>query len=131
MKVRIEIEIVKTYIYDAYDVKEIIKQIPGRKWEADRRRWSIYTSDVGLLLLMLKRDGHHGVITDRRWKPRSSKPSSAIKRTWADELFAALKGKPHLADKVFKALTLALHPDAGGDHELMVQLNVARDKTRG
>ncbi len=48
--------------------------------------------------------------------------------SWADDMFNAMS--PELATKVYKALSKALHPDLGGDTELMKLVNVAHDKSK-
>lgn len=48
---------------------------------------------------------------------------------WADALLIAMP--PGLRDKVYRAVVRVLHPDVGGDLELMQQLNGARDRIEG
>jgi hypothetical protein len=50
-------------------------------------------------------------------------------RTWADQMYAELGIT--LADAAHKALAPVLHPDAGGDHDAMSDLNHARDRAHG
>lgn len=48
--------------------------------------------------------------------------------SWADDMFNAMS--PALAEKVYKKLSTVLHPDLGGDTELMKLINVAHDKSK-
>jgi hypothetical protein len=41
-------------------------------------------------------------------------------------MFAALG--PEYGERAYRALVRVLHPDGGGDHQLMVDLNKARDR---
>jgi len=58
--------------------------------------------------------------------PPGSPSRSTGASPWAEQLFAAVG--PDRAESVFKALTRVLHPDVGGDTELMKELNAAREK---
>lgn len=59
---------------------------------------------------------------------RLRQEKAAHDANWAESLLS--KCPPELGDRVFRALTKALHPDTGGDTVLMRDLNVARDRLR-
>lgn len=78
-----------------------------RRWEAERRTLEREKQRLQQEVIRLKNQ------------------TAASNRTWAEELFAKLS--PEQTDKAYKALSRLLHPDVGGDTELMKVLNVARD----
>lgn len=57
---------------------------------------------------------------------RLKREAEAKQGDWATSLLR--RCPPELEEKVFRALTRVLHPDTGGDNDLMRDLNVARDR---
>ena len=58
----------------------------------------------------------------RHTPPPPAPPGSC----WADLMYEQLGGQ--LADTAYKVLARVLHPDAGGTHDAMTALNLARDR---
>lgn len=55
-------------------------------------------------------------------------PPSAASVPWAQQVLSRLT--PEQGAKVYQKLASVLHPDVGGDAQLMVELNTARDRMR-
>lgn len=83
--------------------------------EADRRSWNAERT-------RLERDRQRLQQEVNRLR---STAAAASGQDWAEQLLGKLT--PEQADKAYRALVRVLHPDVGGDHRLMQQLNVARD----
>lgn len=156
--VRIEIDGFTAKVYSSYDPGrvDIIKSIPGRRWDKDGKFWEIPTGQVPSLKVALEAIGDAIVISGQAEQPPRSDDGEVRRLREENQRLqrdkqrieqqiirmrneaAAANGRnwaeqllgacdPDLADKVFKRLTAVLHPDAGGHDELMKQLNVARD----
>lgn len=112
------------YISSPYEAKNVIKELPKRRWDKTRRRWVIPVTDIDLALKALRHVGYHVEVLGRPETPPA--PSNRDQRTWADLMFMALPERFHTA--AFTALSKILHPDIGGDTSAMQALNTARDK---
>lgn len=124
----------------SYDpgVRNILKAAGG-KWNSTS--W-ILSARLGVYALaQLQIAGHRVRIVSQPYdpttqaradfggKPQGNPPRpDRGQRTWADELLTA--AGPELAPRLFKALAAVLHPDTGGDNQLMQQLNAARDRSK-
>lgn len=101
-------------------VDELKETVPSsnRKWDPDRKEWSISEMFLEELIPMLKRYFDE-VITDLLEEP-------SIPDNMFMPVFEALKGLPNdNIDKIYKSLANALHPDHGGSTEIMTKLNEA------
>jgi hypothetical protein len=136
----------------------IIKETPGRTWNQTGKTWTIPIDCVEHLKYRLELNGDKVTVLgstgtssggggdaaalaaqvatliaeNSRLKQqlRSAKATGAAgSQTWEEKMFATLS--PELGEKVFKALTRALHPDGGGDTAAMASLNRARDLING
>lgn len=113
-------------IRSPFSAKDLIKEMPVRSWDAAEKAWIIPAGDVGALRAVLETAGYKVIITrPEREHPRSQPPPRDT-GSWADQMFIALT--PDLAEKAYKALSRALHPDVGGDTTQMQLLNAARDR---
>jgi len=117
--------------YVPFDLREVVKSFPGKRWDSVGKHWSIPLEFVQPLAESLRAGGCEVFITRPDGTPwRSGKSSHGTRKTpaagWADALFAAVG--PDLAEAAFKALAKALHPDVGGDNTLMQQLVAARER---
>ncbi|HZN75693.1 MAG TPA: hypothetical protein VFC00_29020 [Micromonosporaceae bacterium] len=160
--VRIQVIGLVAEVFSPYDPDriEVIKTVPGRRWDKTGRFWEIPTAQVPALKLSLETNGDKvvivGLVSDppprqrasddsevrrlRAEKQRLEQESGRLRQevqrlrneaaarghSWAGQLLDQCP--PALAEKVFKALTRVLHPDAGGDNDLQRDLNVARDR---
>lgn len=124
MTCRIAVDDGRARIYAPYELRELIKTFPGRRWHSDAKCWSVPADSVDALADALRAAGQRVFFTaggaDDRRPPSPSTPT----RTWAEHLFAAV-GPAH-ADATYRAMSKVLHPDTGGDTALMQQLNAAR-----
>lgn len=106
-------------IHSPFDARELVKQIPGRRWDPDRKVWTvpeIFESEArSILSSWLGR-----VVYDDRRQPVKTPPKAQM---WADTMFDALPAV--LRQPVYRALSRVLHPDSGGDTKAMQQLNAA------
>lgn len=112
-------------VFSPFEAKDIIRGMPTRRWDKERRCWVIPVDDAAALRGRLEWEGFT-VQVHSNWRPE---PRTTTVVNWADSLFQALPEA--LAEKAFKALTRVLHPDTGGDTALMQQLNGARDRATG
>lgn len=119
-------------VFCPYELRELVKTFPGRKWRPDEKCWTVGLSTVDALADALRAVGETVFVTRADGTPWTSGRAehghrAAPSSSWAESLLGAVG--PERADAVFRALSRVLHPDAGGDTALMQQLNAAR--TRG
>jgi hypothetical protein len=111
------------------DLVELLKTaVPSgaRDWNPATKEWTIRAGHAEQLASALRSTGHKVLGLD---PPRSDPPPRADgpdTAQWARDLLTRV-GPSH-RDPVFRALTKVLHPDVGGDHRLMQDLNRARDE---
>jgi hypothetical protein len=106
------------FAYDPTAVA-IMKSVPVHRWDPVHKQW---TTETGWVELLAKRfhDKRFLVSVDGElWTP----PDPAKFAPPILALFDALPAR--LRNPAYKALSKVLHPDAGGDTELMKQLNEA------
>jgi len=115
-----------------FDLKEIPKSFPGKRWDPVGKHWTIPLEFVDQVADTLRAAGATVYVTRADGSPwRSGKAHHGHRSTpaagWADALFAAV-GTDRV-DLVFRALSKTLHPDAAaGDTVLMQELNAARER---
>ena len=117
--------------YCPFNLREIVKSFPGKRWDPVGKHWSIPLEFVQPLAEALRAAGCEVFITRPDGTPWASGSTSHGTRAtpaadWADSLFAAVG--PDRAEAAFKALAKALHPDVGGDNTLMQQLIAGRER---
>jgi hypothetical protein len=109
--------------YDPVAV-EIMKSVPVHRWDPQAKQWTTETSWVQLLAKRFHEKGYQVAVDGELWAPPNL-------RTLAPPILALFDVLPaHLRAPAFKALAKILHPDAGGDTELMKQLNKAMESRR-
>lgn len=118
-------------LYVPFALKDVVKTLPGRRWDKARKCWLVSTVFVDEAANALRAAGCTVFVTRADGSAWTSGRAGAGHRAtpgadWAESLLDAVG--PAQAEAVFKALTRVLHPDAGGDHVLMSQLNEARRK---
>lgn len=106
-------------VISPFAAKDVIKDTPGRYWDSDRRRWFIPVAAVSSLKNRLEAEGFAVDI---------AAPQPGTSGDWVEDLFAAIP--PEARTKVYRALAAGLHPDVGGDPELMKRINVIYDRYR-
>jgi hypothetical protein len=111
------------FAYDETCLK-IIKSAPVHRWDRDTKTWTTETAWVELLCKRFTDAGFAVAVDGELWTPPDPKTLAAP----IQGLFDALPAR--LRPLVFKALARILHPDAGGDLELMKQLNKVNDGRR-
>jgi hypothetical protein len=128
---RILVESERARIYAPYELREVIKSLPGRSWDRDRKCWWISTALVDEAANVLRVSGCEVFVTrpdGSAWS--SGRPGAGIRGEpgsgWADLLLEAVG--PSRRDQVFRALAKVLHPDVGGDAVLMRDLIAAREQ---
>lgn len=171
--VRITINGAEAFVRSPYEAKDIIRDMPYRKWNPGTKVWVIPREDVNLLhgkleaagfTVTLIDDTHtpppnagtgdlgdKATIVDLQAKIRRLEAENlklkAQKRvddfdrrygfggvgspfgrrggggSWADDMFEAMT--PEQAKAAYKKLSTVLHPDLGGDAEMMKLINVA------
>jgi hypothetical protein len=122
--------------YDPTLVALIKSAVPAgqRRWDPEAKRWTILDTFSANYFARKARAAGHAVEmdgvrheSDSRFRGQQQAPprsSSTVSTDWATALLRAV-GKER-QDAVYKALSRVLHPDVGGDTELMQQLNEAR-----
>lgn len=134
MIARIVIESSYGFVYCPFELRELVKTFPKRRWLPDSRAWRIGVTFVDDCADALRAAGCEVFVTrpdGSTWT--SGRPGTGHRSTpaedWAGRLLDAVG--PDRAEAVFRALTRVLHPDTGsGDTVLMQQLNTARDQRR-
>lgn len=121
-------------VFCPYALRELVKTFPDRKWNPDRKCWTIRLVYVDSLADALRSAGETVFLTRSdgsayRTGARSHGHRGTPAPSWAETLLDAV-GSDRV-EPVFRALTRVLHPDAGGDHQLMAALTAARDAGRG
>lgn len=111
----------KLRISAPYEARELIKQIPGRKWDPALKLWTCPATSESVARIVLGQwpGGVH-------WDTTPSKPPTPL-TDWPGAMFAALPSG--LRKPAYRALSRVLHPDTGGDTEQMQLLNNAWNKT--
>lgn len=104
-------------VWVPYDDRELAKALPGARWDKNLKAWRVSTyfrGDAESLVARLntKRDGAVSISI------------TALIRDLLDAI------PSHLRPPTCKALAKAWHPDTGGDHALMQQLNTVREVIR-
>jgi hypothetical protein len=100
-------------VFAPFDAKDDIKALPSRRWDRERRCWVVPKE----LCLAARR------ILDR-WCTTVDDRSEAA-TDWLVEMFASVPDE-HV-DRVYRALSVALHPDHGGSTRLMAAVNRVHD----
>ena len=100
---------------------QIIKSVPVHRWDPATKTWTTETSWVQLLAKRFHDTGFPVAVDGDLWAP----PDMKTLRPPMQALFDALPA--HLRKPAYLALSRVLHPDAGGDQELMKQLNNAME----
>ena len=131
---RLIVEAGQVQVFAPYALKEIIKSLPNRRWDKLGKCWIIPVRHADLCGNALRAAGCEVFLTRPDGTPwTSGRPDAGHRSTpgpdWAEGLLDAVG--PQRIDKVYRALSRVLHPDAGGDMQLMQQLNIARDKATG
>ena len=114
--------------------KDALKVIPGSRWHAAAKEWSIPIAGRGILGFWAARWFDASEIHDhsrdggpRREAPqRPASPLDAAYRT----LHLQPGAPPWAIAAMYRAAAKELHPDAGGSHEHMVQVNRAVEALR-
>jgi len=101
------------------DIKSYIDS-SSRKWNPDTKYWEVKESCLETLITILKKHFGADHVT-QNLTTEETVPSNLFK-----PVFEALKQLPNgQMDKVFRALSMACHPDVGGSNELQKKLNDA------
>jgi hypothetical protein len=112
-----------TFRYDPRAV-EIMKSVPVHRWNGQDKEWTTETSWVQLLAKRFHDNGYSVAVDGDLWSPPDIKALSSPILSLFDALPA------HLKQPVYRALSKVLHPDVGGDTELMKELNKAIERRR-
>ena len=113
--------------YDAGVVFTIKNVVPGyaRSYDPPTKVWTIYQSGwAAALAAALCRAGHE--VSGIHVEPPQPPGNGAATDGWADQLFRRVG--PGRSDLVYRMLSRALHPDVGGNTQLMQELNQARER---
>lgn len=122
-----------TFVSSSFDetgrVQAVLKSFKFR-WNPDMRIWVGDLKYLDPLVAHLRHAGCFIDITEHDPKPPPPKPPPPRKATtdWASGMFAALS--PELGEKVYRALSRVLHPDADGDGRQQQILNDAWSRMR-
>mgnify|MGYP001609834074 CR=1 FL=1 len=115
--------------YDPDLIEDLKDTIPkrARRWDPEDRCWLILPSQKRALTHLLAEHGHT-VKSFERNAPAGGTPRPSPSPNF-DPIEALLREIPtEMRAKVYRQLAIALHPDNGGDTELMKRLNVIWDK---
>ena len=93
-------------------------QPPHRKWDPEAKVWHVNEIYLDKVVPMLKKYFDE-VITDLLQK-------EPVSSNLFNPIFDVLKTMPNgIMVKIYRSLAFALHPDKGGNNELMAKLNEA------
>jgi hypothetical protein len=116
--------------YDAAVIELLKAAVPGhaRSWNPATKEWTVRATHAEQLAKALRATGHQviGIGPPRTDPPPRAGGPILDTAQWARILFRRVG--PNRREPVFRALTRILHPDVGGDHRLMQELNVAREE---
>ena len=115
-----------------------VRSVPGARWHPEHRYWAV-PDYMGSALRLALVQWDEQVVWSGMPKPslpyfdfdfddedEDEEPRRAHVSDWATALFDAVG--PARREPVFRALSKVLHPDAGGDSELMRALLEARGR---
>lgn len=92
-----------------------------RKWDAASKVWEVHRAYRDIVIQICER--FYGLVDiDDQTSPTPSQPAITA-GGWIDAMFEALP--EHLHTAAYRNLAKALHPDRGGDVDLMQQLTAA------
>jgi hypothetical protein len=123
MATRIVIDGSIAYVYTTYQYKDVVKGIPGKRWDPVNKRWTIPREWHDVLADVLRDQGEHVTVTDAHGK------STSVAVNPFTDLFRAVGTTGHTL--IYRALSKIVHPDAGGHTELQQQLNTAYQAAGG
>lgn len=103
-----------------YEAKDLIRTIPGRRWDKTRKVWTAPATALDVVLDVLD-DWPGGVRCKARHTPGTG-PSTAS-GSWPDQMFDQVPDELHGA--LYRALAKVLHPDLGGDTTQMQALTTS------
>jgi len=96
----------------------------SRKWNPDTKFWEVKETCLGTLITILKK--YFGDNITQNLTAEEASPSNLFR-----PVFEALKQLPNgQLDKVYRQLSMAVHPDVGGSNELMTKLNEAYQEVK-
>lgn len=101
----------------------MIREIPGRRWDADAKAWLIHAAAISSCATMFQIAGQVVMVNGVEWTgsvPPREKPQASGDAPFG-KLFAYLPAE--LRKPVYSALAKVLHPDMGGTKEIMQELN--------
>ena len=102
------------HVYSPFEAKDDVKSLPRRRWDADRKCWIVPAEHRRQMLDALRRTCD--VIDE----------TGSV--AWISEMFAVVPTRHR--ERVYRALSMCLHPDVGGSNEMMRALNVVYEKYR-
>ncbi len=100
-------------VFGPFEAKDDLKALPVRRWDAVRRCWVVPAPLHRAARQILER---WCTAVDDRTEDVSS---------WVVDLFAVIPDE-HL-DRIYRALSVAVHPDHGGSTRLMSEVNRVHD----
>ena len=118
------------FSYDP-DLVAVIKTVPGRRWRPEYKYWTIPVAQVDGCAYMFYDEGCTVLVDGSLWSPTDHLVASLSSGGRVELLlrfFEALP--PHLQAATHRALVKVWHPDAGGDHSLAQDLNLARSSLK-
>ena len=95
----------------------------ARLWDPEQHCWLVLVTQLNILDRTLKEHGYAPEYLDHR-RSQGSQP-----KAFTDPIEALFMETPQeLRRKLYRQLTLALHPDNGGSEDMMKRLNIVWDK---
>jgi hypothetical protein len=107
------------FAYDA-EALRLVRLVPGRRWDAERRRWTVPVECVDTAVGVFSRAGHV-VEVDGEVRATGLNPFVLLR----DAL------SPILWWRVFRSLDADLDPDRGGDAGMYHLLRKAKERPTG
>lgn len=105
------------------DLKSYIDS-SSRRWNPDTKFWEVKETCLETLITILKKHFRDNVT-------QNLTAEEPVSSNLFKPVLEALKQLPNgQMDKVYRALSMACHPDAGGSNELMSKLNQAYQEVK-
>jgi len=133
---RIVVQGVTADVFSPFELKHILRSMPGRRWDKPRKCWVIDTAWVDMCADALRQAGATVYVTSKtgeQWKSKRAgkhghraEPSSE----WVTQAFNSVA--PQNVAHLRRGLLMAFHPDRqGGNAEVARQINQAADRREG
>lgn len=121
---------VLSFPFSRWLVDALKAEIPsyGRTYDPETKQWTIDQPYIATARRLIEHIYPDVDVQDE--SPRFEAPKRSTPRTSFSVLHLLPSAPPELVESAYKTLARLHHPDAGGDHERMQELNAAIEEIR-